>query len=308
MPRIKTPLLNPINIVDQNRILPANYNWHHFDGWLSSEQITQFETYKCDAQKWQKNDILFLQFKADFDPIRLQVRNSTGLVVLSQIMSNVASVGSDYYFEAQIAFDSFDEGYYLFEILAGDPVLISLEATLFHIKEQWPGTLLFRYQNAFNNYIFWETGIYMTMRIDGVIPFDAPASIRTVYTDQPQSEATVKGDPYRTYKLYVGTDGGLPNWIIDKLEEIIDQNSLTIDGKGFAPVSGATWNVKRSERYPWAQWNIEMRETVNRREKIFDGTGLLDKKIVEEFIVEGALFGPVYGAANDNTYTINKLG
>lgn len=311
MPYLEVPLLNPINVVDENRVLPANYNWHHFDGWLSSEQETEFEAHKCDAQKWQQDDILQLQVRADFSPIRIQVRDRTGLVILSEVMDIVDTINGKSYFQAQIAFDDpvfAEEGYYLLEILAGDPILITLEATLFDVRAVHPGTLLVTYNNLFNNEILWETGIYMNFRVDGVIPFDAPGSVRTSYIDQPQSAVVVKGDPYRKYKLYIGTKGGVPNWVIDKMEEVIDQNQVTYDGKAFAPPSGAVWSTKRIERYPWAQWNIEMREVVNRRFKRFEEDGIQDQKVAMDYVISGKLFGPIAGSANDNTYTINHIG
>lgn len=304
---ISIPILNPINIVDNNRVLIPNYNFKHFDPWKSNEQILQYETKKCYHQKWQIDDILYLQFEADFSPIRLQVRDYKGLVVLSQEMSILATIGTKYYFEASIAFDSFNEGVYTLDVLGGDPVLITLVSEPFEIKEEWPGTLLVKYQNSFNNNILWETGIYMLFRVDGVIPYEQPVSHRTVYIDQPGAAQTVKGDAARKFKLYIGCDGGFPPWVIDKMDEIIDQNIVEYDGKGFAPVPGADWNTKKIERYPWAQWNIEMRETVNRRAKIFEITGLQGKKLVQEVFVEGKLFGPSYGQANDNTYTINTI-
>lgn len=309
MPYIESAILNPINVVDKNRVLPANYNWHHFDGWLSTEQITQFETYKCDAQKWQLDDICFLQMRSDFSPVRLQVRNSKGRVVLSQVMDIVKVIGTKIYLQAQIAFDDpvFSEGYYLLEFLAGDPVLITLEATLFHLKEKWPGTMLVKYGSLFNNEILWETRTYMTFRVDGVIPFQSTDSIATVYIDQPGSATNVKGDAFRLFKLIIGCDGGVPNWVPDKMEEIIIQNIAEFDGKGFAKVPQAKWSTKKIDRYPLAQWNIDMRESVNRRFKRFEATGIQEKKVAMDYIVEGKLFGPLKGAANDNTYTINTI-
>lgn len=300
--------LNPINLVDKNRELPLNYNFKHFDAWKSNEQIiTPYEVSKCYRQKWQTNDILKLQFKADFSPIVLKVRDSKGLVVLSHQMSILRTIGSDIYFEDQIAFDFFNLGVYTLEVVAGDPALITLVSEPFQIAENWPYSILLNYSNSFNNDILWETGITMNFRVDGVIPFDSPNSQRTVYIDQPGSGVTVKGVPYRLFKLYIGCDGGVPPWVIDKLEGIIDQTNVTYDGKGFAPTDGAKFETNKIDRYPWAQWNIEMRETNNTRSKRFEVDGLQEKKVVIDYIIDTKLFGPTYGSANDNSITINEI-
>ncbi|MES2428247.1 MAG: hypothetical protein V4560_14805 [Bacteroidota bacterium] len=311
MPYIFVPQLNPVNVVDKNRTLANNYNWNHFDKWLSIEQITQYEQHKCDEQRWQFDDICWLQIQGDFSPVRVQVRNQRGLVILSQVMDIVATISGRSYFESQIAFDDpvfVDGGYFFVEFIAGDPILITLEATVWHVQERWPNTLLVNYSHNSNNEILWETGISMNFRVDAVIPYDMPASTRTVYTDQPQSAVTVKGAAYRKFNLIIGTEGGVPDWVIDKMEDILNQNNQDYDGKPFSAASGATWNTKKIERYPWAQWTIEMREEVNRRGRLFEVDGLQEKKVAMDYVVEGALFGPVSGPANDNSYTINHLG
>ena len=119
---------------------------------------------------------------------------------------------------------------------------------------------------------------------------------------------TVKGIPYRLFNLYVGNDGGLPPWVIDKLEEIQGQTDVFYDGKGFAPAtSDAKFTTTKIPQYPWAQWLISMRETNNSRMKRFEPSGLQEKKFVEDFIINTKLFGPGYGSANDQSITINSI-
>lgn len=306
---IESSILNPVNLVDKNRDLPLNYNFKHFDSWTSNEQIiTPYEVYKCYKQKWQTDDILKLQFKADFSPIRLQVRNYKGSIVFSQQMALLRTIGSDLYFEDQIAFDFFEPGVYTLEVLAGDPTLITLVSEPFQIAENWPYTILVSYSNQFNNNILWETGISMNFRLEAVIPFDSPASVRTVYIDQPGSDTSVKGVPYRLFNLYIGNNGGCPNWVVDKMEEILDQTDVFFDGKGFAPAtSDAKFQTTKIERYPWAQWFMQMRETNNTRMKHFEVTGLEEKKYAQDVIIDTKLFGALYGASDNNTITINTI-
>lgn len=301
------PIMNPFNFVDKNRELQPQYNFKHFDPWKSNEQILAFDTYKFYKQPWQNDDIAFLQVESDFTPIRVQIRNSRKLVVLSQEMSIVGTIGNRIFLQSQIAFDFFPEGCYTCEILAGDPVLITAVSEPFEVLQEQPGTLLLKFSNLFNNAIMWEWRGYMTYRVNGVIPYEAPASVRTVYLDQPLNAQTVKGDAARLFKLYIGCNGGMPPYIVDKLDEILDQNTVEYDGKGFAPAVGAAWNTNKIYRYPWAQWNIEMRETNNKRYKRFEVTGLQEKKVVIEYIVSAKLFGPEDGSANDNTFTINEI-
>src|SRR5437870_1712088 len=108
--------LNPLNFVDKDRELPVAYNVKHFDGWKGYEQKLKYQQGKCFYQKWQKDDIIFLQFKANYDPIRLRMVNAiTGVEAYQLLMDIVATSDLDataIYFEAQLALNNLEEGYY----------------------------------------------------------------------------------------------------------------------------------------------------------------------------------------------------
>lgn len=310
MPYIEVPILNPCNVVDKRRSLPAPYNFKHFDAWLGDEQVLPLETWSKDIQIWEFTDIFRVQVYADISPVRLRIRNERGAVVLQQIMDQVGIIAGKVYYQAQVAFDDpvFAEGgYFLPEMYAGDGEIISTEFTIWDVREKHYGSMLFRYGNLFNNDIIWEWREYMEFRTHAVIPYDSPGSVRTGYVDQPGAQVTVKGTSFRKFKLYIGQFGGLYPWQIDKMDDIINQNNFTSDGKPFAAVSGAAWSTKKIDRYPRAQWNIDMRETVNRRARRFEATGLQEKKVVIDYAVSLKLFGPTKGSANDNSIFISHI-
>jgi hypothetical protein len=309
MSYLQISTLVPMNFVDRDRSLPPNFHFRHFDGWKASEQRLHFEQGIHVFQKWQKSDIIFLQVEADYDPIFVKVFKSNGEEIggLQQQMDLVATVAGRSFFESQLALDDLDEGYYQIEIHAGDPVQVVLESEIIHVLESHPGTLLLKYWNSFNNNILWQTGIYFNFRVEGILHEFTPGSSRTTYIDQPNNAQTVKGTAYRSFKLFAGNENGIPNWMADKLEEIFIQNNVEIDGKGFAPAPGAKLTPARIENYAWSRWDLELRETVNRRAKRFDSEGILDQKVAIGYTVEGSLFS-AEGSTNNNTYEINKLG
>ena len=301
----------PLNVVDKNRELPANYHWKHMDAWKSNEQFMEMESGPCKPQKFQNNDILFLQVMADFSPIFIQVRRlSSGLIVLNHQMTNVATVGTKSYFEDQIAFDNltlFAQGEYQVEFLGGDPVQVSLITEPISIKEEHENTLLARYYNNFNTEIWWESNIYFNFRFDGVIPYKKPASKRTTYIDQIYNAKTTKGRGYRIFDLTAGTQGGSPKWHFDLLEEIMCQTNVEFDGKAFTGIVGAEFEINKVDRYPYWRGSMEVMESLNKRAKRFEGTGINLERWATDYVVEGALFGPIDGSANDNTYLIDRL-
>lgn len=305
---ITIPLLNPLNIVDRERVLPEGYNFKHFDAWMSYEQILPYEQGKCYAQKWQNSDIIVCQFKASFDPINVKIFDSTGKEILSQQFQVVANLNGNYYLQTQISLNTLDEGYYYVVFYCGaDPVQKILDAEIIHVKQYHPGTILLKYSNSFNNNIFWESVTEMMFRIDGVVKYDKPVSTRTIYTDQPGSAKTVKGSSARKFKLFMGNQVGMPDWYADKVDEIFDQTDVTIDGKGFSAAGGSEMNPNRIERYAWAQWNMDILETNNSREKRFESNGLQEDNVALSYTTTSKLFGPIDGDANDNTIQISEI-
>lgn len=303
---VTIPILNPLNPVDRDRELPLNYNFKHFDEWLSNEQKLEFEQGKCYFQKWQTSDIIYYQFSSPFDPAFLKVINSQGVEVINLQFDVVGSIREKIYLQAAVALDTLDEGYYKVVVLVGDPVRKIIDHEIIHVKENHPGTILLKYSNKRNNTILWEHIEEMMFRIDAVIKYDKTVSARTSYTDQPRNASTVKGMPYRKFKMYIGQYGGVPDWQPDKIEEIFDQTDVTADGKGFsAPVS--EMNVNRLERYAWAQWNMDLLETNNSREKRFSSAGLQDENISLSYTTTSKLFGSLDGETNDNTIEIYEI-
>lgn len=305
---VEIPLVAPIQLVDKNRTLDPSYHIKHFDAWLAEEQLLENETAQCWHQPWQKKDIVFMQLISSFGPIRVSLRNSRGVEVLQQQMQQVGSGGGfgRTYWQNQISLESFPEGFYKVYYYFGDPVQIILEGEVWDVRDDHPGTILMKYSNNFNNQVFWESGIYMTLRVDGVVAeyLPVPAPGRTVYVDQPGRAKTVRGGSARQFQAIYGNRIGVPPWVADKLEEIYNQNNLQIDGKAFSADAGAKLAPKRIDRYGLAQWSIDIREADASRVKRFTSTGILEQKFVEDVVVDGKLFGALGGSSNDNTYVV----
>lgn len=303
---IKVADLNPLNFVDANRSLPANYHFKHFDKWKTSEQLLPFEVAPGYSQKWQQDDIINLQVMANFGPVNVYVIDSDGIAVITQAMNIVATVVNDNYFECSIALTGLT-GCYKVRITAGDPVQTTLESESFSVAATQPETLLYKYSNNFNNDIYFQSGIYFNLRVEGCLSDFVPSGNRVVYLDQPQNSKTVKGVSSRQFKLYIGSSEGVPDYIADKIQKIFDLNNVDIDGVGFSAIEGAKLTPKREEQYQYAGWSLDVSPTINRGGKIFTSTGIQDKKIIMEVFANNKLFGPIGTPVNDNTIIITEL-
>lgn len=295
----------PLNIVSKNRALEATHNFKHFDAFKTAERILPWQQAPQYRQKWQKNDIIFIQIESDFDPINIKLIDSEGSIFQDFVTTIKAVIDGRIYSEAAIALDLVPKGVYKVDISGGG---IELESECLEVAEQWPGTLLYKFNHNTNKGMLWQTGIYILLRVEGTIALFNPIGARTVYIDTPYNSRTVKGYSARSFINYIGDESGVPDYIADKIQDAYDCNNLTIDGKGFtAKDDGTKLVAKREEDVAFAGWSIEITEALNRRGKRFEATGIIEKRVVVDYIVEGKLFGPIYGSANNNTYTLKKV-
>lgn len=307
---LETPVLCPLNFVSSNRTLLPNYHFKHFDEWKSNEQILPYYSAFDYKQKWQKNDTIILPAKSNFGPVRVDIYNEDNNLVDTANMSVVGSVGEDSYWLLSMSLSSLAEGCYIVKMVAGEgEAEITLESDEINVREDHPQTLLYKFWNEFNNTVFWEGTPYITLRLEGEIKQYETAGIRRVYIDQPNTSKTVRGVSSRAFKLFAGGTLGMPDIYADKLQEIFDQTNVEIDGKGFSSLSsGSKLNPERADLYAFAGWSMDIAETVNRRAKRFESTGIIEKKVVIDYIGESKLFGPIVGNAEDTTYYIKQLG
>jgi len=306
---IEIPTLCPLNVVSVNRSLSPSYHFKHFDEWKSSEQILPYYSAFDYKQKWQKNDIITLTAKSNFGPVRVDIYNEYQDLIGSANMAVIGVVGDNAYWLLNLNISALD-GCYVIKIIAGEgEAEIALESEEIFIKEDHPGTLLYKFWNNYNNTVYWEGVPYMTIRLEGEIKQYETGGIRRVYIDQPNTSKTVRGVSSRAFKLFSGSSIGMPDVYADKLQEIFDQTNVEIDGKGFSALTSASkLTPERADLYSFAGWSMDIAETVNRRAKRFESSGIIEKKVVIDYIAVSKLFGPIKGNAEDTTYYIKNLG
>jgi len=306
---IEIPTLSPLNFVDKNRVLPANYHFKHFDAWKSDEQILPlYQAFKYE-QKWQKNDIIILPAKSNFGPINVRIYNEYNDLIDQSNMNAIGVVGDDTYWALSVSLNLLEEGCYYIEKTVGEgDGKIELQSETFMVRESHPGTLLYKFFNSFNNEVFWENLSYIMLRVEGEIKQYDTNGIRRVYVDQPNTSQTIKGVSSRQFKLFAGSSLGIPDYLADKLQTIFDQDNVDIDGKGFSALnSGAKFNPERADLYSFAGWSLDIAETTNRRAKRFESTGIIEKKVVIDYFAESKLFGPIDGNAENTDYFISNI-
>lgn len=304
--------LCPLNFVDKARVLGPNYNFKHMDAWLTDERRLPFMYAPKTHHKWENGDIIFLQIKCDFDPALFRLVDENGFQIIDINMTIIKQVGADFYMFGAMSLTDVAKGCYRAELHMGnydDPDHLVLESEELLIAPKWPGTLLIKYSHHLNtNDSIFENNLYYLLRVEGYLYELDFIGNRVVYIDNPFNAKTVKGRSARLWKLFLGNGAGVPDCIPDKIQDIMDLSSVDYDGLGLSAAdSGQKLEAIREDNVSNAAWTIVLRETTNRRAKRFDGTGIVLRRVVIDYIVEGKLFGPTRGSANDNTYTINEI-
>lgn len=307
MAKIYIPILNPLRFVDESFENLPQYATKQFDDFLFEEQLQAWEEPVEYCQKYSTTDIIKLQFQADFDPIKVNVVDADDNIVLTFAAAWTLRNKYDptfFIYEVSINLNSLPTGCYRVKLECGGGGLLPPDKTLisesFEVIEDISNTILFEYNNStfFGNVLF-ETGITFGFRVEGIINKMQPKSKDVLYEDQVLNQTLLSGRPYRLFKLGIGGTFGVPEWIIDKLNWIMDCNNIAIDGKYFTKSEGATWNPKEEENYPLRGYDIDIRESLRRDSAIFDLTVNSNKQLLLIGNIDSKGFGDTYSAASN---------
>lgn len=232
--------LNAFRWVNRNPVLDPRYNTLPFD-----QQVDYYSYF----QKWQTNDTLKIQVISDFVP-HLNFYTCQDQLLLNVPLNLIAIqvVGIKVY-EAEVSFLNFPaNNTYYGTISYIDQNLVTQywDTCPLEVRTKHAGTLLYEYWNTYNDKgIVFDTGIKFCMRIEGLVREYTPESADQLFTDQKYDTTTENSIPYRTFKNYIGTAAGLPDWIIDKMNLIFSVNTKTIDGTAYNRKDGAKWEITR---------------------------------------------------------------
>lgn len=220
---------------------------------------------KCYFQKWQTDDSTILQVLSDFPDIEFHIRDYLTNAIILTITPDeipVTIIGQTFKcYQIAIDFSQLQPGKYYAELKysgLSDPEVVLLSEP-FDVQTSWPGTLLFKYKNSENNFsIIFDTGLEFSLRVEGDIKDFSPASNDVIYNDQKVNSTLLMSVPFRTWKLFVGKEAGLPDWIIDKINRAMSCDQKQINGAYYERVEGAKWEIARETVYPFIGISIDI--------------------------------------------------
>jgi hypothetical protein len=256
--------LNPVKFIDRKL--------GRFDGSLGVDLINAYQEHKCYFQKWQQDDVSYIQVLSKFDFITEVIDLESGLIAaaLPVTMANTMLTGQTfniYTIDLNFPVLALASGYYYLKTTylgaAIEPTVLRSEP--FHLAEEHPNTMLIEYRNSENNFsvVFFEN-LFFKFRVEGLIANFNPESDDLIYNDQKRNATLLDSIPYRSFTLFIGNQEGIPDWVADKANRIFSCDSITIDGEYYQKVDGSSWEIERAEEYAFIGISIEVMPVENR--------------------------------------------
>lgn len=303
-------ILCPIKFRQRGYVNPLPYNWKYFDDWNFPDTIKPWEEQVCYCHPWQKNDIIYIPILSNYAPHNItvvdenQVQIPGATFVANYIPTSIEGTGQKFYL-VSIALNAYNDGAVQVWFDAGSPVLVELESEWLYIKDLHENTILLKYSHNENDFdIPFETGVELMFRIFGGLTEFKPAADRTVFIDQTRSAVQLSSKAYYTQKLLIGDARGVPDWVIERVNQIFQCSYVSIDGRQYVANDGASFDPNREENYPMSGWGIEVRPADQKNRKRYEADGNSNNPTTVVYNIEGDEFGAITGPGSSNIIQI----
>lgn len=306
------PELNPIIFYDTTRANLPKYFTNHFENWMFPERLYLWQQREDYHQIWQTTDIIKLQFESTFDPIIVKLVDQYGIarITLPALIGlpNQYLPGT-YAFEISMSLAGLPKGCYRLQIQAGiagpnQKILISDKQYISNV--QIKNSFLIEYKNSrYHNDVMFESGIVFQFRVHGNIGFLEPVRNDEKARDQKYNPSLLNSRTSRQWPMFFGDQFGLPDDIVNLLNEIWSCDNVRVDNKEFGIAGNFEFVVV--DRYPKRGVKLLVEEGINRNSRIFTTIADTTKKLVTSVIVDAHVFGDTGNQGSSNTVPVFNI-
>lgn len=305
------PHLNPVRFYDADRTNIDAYFHKHFDAYPFAERLYEWQDAIDYVQLWQTTDIINLQFESTFDPITVELVNSSDVAVISLPalvgLPNKFLTGT-YSYEVEMSLAEVPTGCYRLKVTAGtgegQKIFYSPVQHIYDGVYEFPTMLLEYCHGRYHDDVIFETGIEFQLRLPGYLGFLKPGSTKEAYRDQKQNPTILSSKTFRSFPAYFGDEFGLPDDMIDTLARIWSCDNVQIDGKAFAAVDAELEFTEADSRYAKRGVKLQVQEGLNRNSSVYAITTDTTKKLTYGIAVEAKVWGDTSNQGSANTVPI----
>lgn len=323
---IYIPELNPVIFFSTDRTnLPA-YFTKHFEDFTFGERQYYWQQQEDYKQIWQTTDIINLQFESTFSPIDVNLLDEDGKLVISlpAIMGLPNKfIPGTFSFEVSMSLGSLATGCYRLQLILGSGITQKIMLSTWQYISSTPleNTLLLQYWNSrFHRDVLFETGIKFQLRVTGVFGFLDKVRKDEQYHDENYNPTLLNTRTAKQWPVYFGTSGegilsrsdfyGLPDDIINIIDEIWSCDNVMIDGKFFGIAEGTKLEYTTADSagmYPKRGVKVTVEAGINRNSRIVSLDVDPAKKLITTIIVDAKVFGDTANQGSTNTVPVYNV-
>lgn len=308
------PFLNPVKFFEVGKTNLDQYFTKHFDDYEFASRLYDWQVPEDYVQLWQTTDIINLQFESTFDPIVVDLLDSSGNSVTT--LPALIGLPNKFYpnvfaFEIALSLADVDTGCYRLQLTAGSgdgqKVYLSNRMYISAAKFAKSTLLIEYYHSRAHDDVMFESGIKFQYRVPGYIGYLKPGRVLEAYKDQKQNPSVLSSRNTRGWPVYFGDQYGLPDDAIDLLNRIWGCDSVSIDGKSFAAIESELEFFEvdgENIEYPKRGVKLQIEEGINRNSSIFAVETDTSKKLAYGIVVEAKVWGDTSNQGSANTVPI----
>lgn len=292
------PKVSPLQWVPLNFTKDPRYNTYTMDEDWYKNRIKNYAETNDFFAPWQKNDLIFHQCQTNgLDPVKIQVLDGDGNFLGAPI--NIPNVPTSVLQNPQKLYQllqavaGLDEGqYYFLQTMGVGEGMASWISEGIWVKEKWDRTILFEYGNKRNRLgIVFTEGAQFSFRIHGYIGRYNPQSEFVEFIEQGQSVIPLGSVGYDTYKLMIGVDQPIPDYMMRKIDRIFNFSTVLIDGNQYTRDKGTKWEPQTWPGQPRVIMTTTIRPANNSDFTVQNTLGQLTGDFPAGYVLDPAAIG-----------------
>lgn len=310
--QLEIPYINPLHFVPVNAPNPARFATKYYDDYLFEDTILGFEEKTKFFIPWHIDDTIKLQMTSNFAPLQMQLQDTQGNIIdstnMTQVRANRYNPGF-YLYEYTFALSAApDLGCYRYILIPGGSVPDSFKSEWFRLTDDPSDTMLLTaFNSRYHADVVFETGIVFELRVPGYIIHSAPASQDVMYKDQILNPTQLSSKAYRNAQLFAGDGGGVPMWVIDKINQFMTCDNFAADGFLWAKGDSPKWTEYTNDDYTMKGYSMPITPGLNRSSKIYNPSIDTSKKLIIGYNLASNVFGSVDSQGGNITTPITDV-
>lgn len=296
------PIICPVHFVPVAYAKDPRYNTFTMDQDWFKNRITDWIDRNDYFAPWQTNDVISLQCQtAGLSPVTAQLLNFTGAPVGAPIdipsVSDPAILSPQTLFQGPVLLNSLAEGkYFILWTMGTGGGTASFISEGIWVKNYWPKSQLFEYSNTRNKLaVVFTSGYRPSIRMISQINRFSPKSKSTVFVNEPQDIDLLNAIPYDTWKLEMGFDTGIPDYMIRKIDRIMLLDTVLIDGDQYTRDGEAQIEKQTYPGQPKEYLSLDIRKAKNEDGITLNTLGQLAGPQQAGYLIDSLAFGQNLG-------------